>query len=317
LSNSENAHYKRLRDVPPARYALPSDNDTRKFLHLQIARRNLAIQLYSYSDRDGTNIWVSGETLAAALGCSRRTILSLLADLRSLGFLTDEGYRGKRQHATRMRRLNLDVILGSQPEQRSQQPEQRSQQPEGVNIAHDLPAVDLPNKTSLPTAPKIGWREILFSNQVVMGAPTKSEMIELEKLLAAEPEYGAEYLKRGIRMCQNRRDGYGFTGLKISPWRVFLNENWFAQAKADRQGSHDWRYEHDAVYRERHDLFVELQCVYSSMKFEHLTVLDPTEKAYASGMAGIQQMRASLAELNRIKAREKEELAIGEVAFEE
>jgi hypothetical protein len=34
-------------------------------------------------------------------------------------------------------------------------------------------------------------------------------------------------------------------------------------------------------------------------------------------MAGIQQMRASLAELNRIKAREKEELAIGEVAFEE
>jgi hypothetical protein len=74
-----------IRNIPPARYALPTDG--KKASSLCRDRKALLLLMSSWANGDGTGITVSVPTLAAAQGCSHRTIKYRLKELRDLGFL--------------------------------------------------------------------------------------------------------------------------------------------------------------------------------------------------------------------------------------
>jgi Helix-turn-helix domain len=128
-----------------------------------------------------------------------------------------------------------------------------------VTLYQTLP-VRSTNPSTLPPPvrqnPESGWKEVLEENKLDLGVPDKKAMVELTKLLDAEPKYGVEYFKRGIQMFRNRPRG--LSGLKL-PWWTFINEGWFTTGKTECRDSHDWLYKYDADYRARTDRDVERQ----------------------------------------------------------
>jgi hypothetical protein len=106
-----------IRSVPPQAYVLPSDG--RKLKHLCRERRSLALQLSTHANPDGTGIHVSEITLARDMGKSRRQIVYLMKDLRTLGYMLEEGWQlmGVDAHGnqirTRKRRLDIPTILAA------------------------------------------------------------------------------------------------------------------------------------------------------------------------------------------------------------
>ena len=55
-----------IRNAPPAAYRLPTDG--RQWTHLCVQRRMMAMELATYADPDGSNIYVGAKTLAAHNG---------------------------------------------------------------------------------------------------------------------------------------------------------------------------------------------------------------------------------------------------------
>jgi hypothetical protein len=99
-----------MRDLPPEAYRL--DTDGRKWKTLCKERRTVAMQLASYADADGSNIWVGIDTLTTALGMPRATLFRFLDDLKTLCALSSYGL--SRYHGTKKRRLhpnNLELNL--------------------------------------------------------------------------------------------------------------------------------------------------------------------------------------------------------------
>jgi hypothetical protein len=88
-----------IRSAPPSAYVLPEergqtasegrDRSREQTKHLSRQRRELAIQLSTYADADGTNIRPSVKTLMFQLEHSRATIYRTLKDLKALGYLLD------------------------------------------------------------------------------------------------------------------------------------------------------------------------------------------------------------------------------------
>jgi hypothetical protein len=97
-----------LRDIPPRVFALPTDG--RKQRCLCLLRKLLVNKLTSHANADGSSIYPSTFSMANALGVSVRTINRLLADLRQLGFIVDDGFHKIGEVHTRQRRLNIAKI---------------------------------------------------------------------------------------------------------------------------------------------------------------------------------------------------------------
>ena len=74
-----------IRDFPPSAYRLETDG--RQQQHLCEQRQRLAWLLATFADGDGKRIRPSVQTLADALGKSRRAVTYLLDDLQRLGLL--------------------------------------------------------------------------------------------------------------------------------------------------------------------------------------------------------------------------------------
>lgn len=96
-----------IRSYPWQSYVLPKDG--RKARALAERRRMLAIQLATYADPDGTNIFPGANRLADDLGWSRRTLFERLKDLRELGLLCDKE-RLTSYHGTAIRSLAVHVL---------------------------------------------------------------------------------------------------------------------------------------------------------------------------------------------------------------
>jgi hypothetical protein len=93
-----------------------------------------------------------------------------------------------------------------------------------------------------------------------MGLPSKSEMAQLQTLVATD-RCGLEFLKHAVLTeFQNRPQG--LAGLK-NPWRMFLSEadTHFANAKATLLSSGDWRLEHVPGEREQQQASIAHQNV--------------------------------------------------------
>jgi hypothetical protein len=101
--------FRDIREIPPSAYSLP--NDGRQQKHLCEQRQRLAWLLASFANGDGTRIRPSVQTLATALGKSRRAVTYLLDDLEKLKLLENgklAGFKG-----TRWRALNLNAFMAS------------------------------------------------------------------------------------------------------------------------------------------------------------------------------------------------------------
>jgi hypothetical protein len=79
--------WQRIQDLPPSAFALPKEN--RQAKHLQRQRKALATCLARHGNPDGTNIFVSVEKIAKAMGYSRSSVFARQADLRTLGILQE------------------------------------------------------------------------------------------------------------------------------------------------------------------------------------------------------------------------------------
>ncbi len=98
-----------IRDFPPSSYRLPSDG--RKWLAQARLRRELAIQMATHADGDGSSITAGVKRWAKALEVSERTIYRLLDDLRNLGpgfLLEKEGLT--KENGTAIRRLDVSKL---------------------------------------------------------------------------------------------------------------------------------------------------------------------------------------------------------------
>jgi biotin operon repressor len=98
-----------LRHVPAEVFRLP--NDGRKWRKNCFNRRALVMQMATYADPDGSNIWVSADTLADDIGISRRAVNYLLDELLALEFIENHGYRVVGTKHTRIRSLMVDRML--------------------------------------------------------------------------------------------------------------------------------------------------------------------------------------------------------------
>lgn len=96
-----------IRHYPWQSYVLPEDG--RKARSLAEQRRSIVIQLATYADRDGSNIFVGTKRLAAELGCSLRTTFKRLDELRKLGVLHDKDGLIS-YHGTAIRRLAIHAL---------------------------------------------------------------------------------------------------------------------------------------------------------------------------------------------------------------
>jgi hypothetical protein len=97
-----------IRGIPPSAYKLPSDG--RKEKHLCRLRWQLAWFLATYANPDGTSIRPSRASMAVALGVHIRTISRLLVDLKTLEFLSDDGWFAIGETHLRKRTLNIAKI---------------------------------------------------------------------------------------------------------------------------------------------------------------------------------------------------------------
>jgi hypothetical protein len=95
-----------MRDIPATAYRLP--NDGRKSPMLGRERKQLGDFLSTFGDGDGTRIFPSVETMAAALDRSSATIFRRLDDLHALGVLEKEGRKG--ENGPRIRRLRPEIL---------------------------------------------------------------------------------------------------------------------------------------------------------------------------------------------------------------
>jgi hypothetical protein len=102
-----------VRGIPAEVYRLP--NDGRKWLVKAKARREIAMQLASYADADGTDIKVGATRMRDEIGgMCRSTLFNRLAELDELGFLITKGKTS--EHGTAIRRLNVDAMLAKMAE---------------------------------------------------------------------------------------------------------------------------------------------------------------------------------------------------------
>jgi helix-turn-helix protein len=95
-----------IRGIPPKAYKLTTDG--RQWRHLCEQRQRLMWLLATYADGDGTRIFPTAETLATSTGLSKRTIFTLLDDLKTCGFLETSGYHGER--GARIRAINIAAL---------------------------------------------------------------------------------------------------------------------------------------------------------------------------------------------------------------
>jgi hypothetical protein len=95
-----------IREYPPSAYRLPRDG--RKWQILCRNRREMAIQLSTYADGDGSRIFVGVNKLMQKLEWSRATIFNRLDDLAELGLLVTKGRN--RQRGTALRYLNIAAL---------------------------------------------------------------------------------------------------------------------------------------------------------------------------------------------------------------
>jgi hypothetical protein len=122
-----------LRDIPPAAYGLETDGRQQK--HLCEQRQRLAWLLATFADGDGTRIRPSVQTLADALGKSRRAVTYLLDDLQKLGLLENgklAGFKG-----TKWRALNLRAFAARADAQSSTSGAQSSEDRCAIYAATD------------------------------------------------------------------------------------------------------------------------------------------------------------------------------------
>ena len=93
-------------DLPPENFAMVEDG--RQKSHLSRQRKALVVILAKHANADGTRSFPSTITMAKALGVNRRTVYRLLADLRTLGFMSDGERHGF--YKTRIRALNVSKM---------------------------------------------------------------------------------------------------------------------------------------------------------------------------------------------------------------
>lgn len=150
---------KDISRLPPGVFSLPEDG--RKWKHLQRERKEVAVQLATYADADGTEIYPAAETLVTPSGLSRATIFRRLDDLRRLGFLTDGEIHS--YYKTRKRWLNMGKIATATaafylrpPVSPSQAPVSSSRSPvskESETQPPYIPPFVPPEKHETPTLP--------------------------------------------------------------------------------------------------------------------------------------------------------------------
>jgi hypothetical protein len=192
-----------VRNVPPERFALPTDGRQRK--HLCVQRHRLINLLATYANPDGTNCWPSRNTLAAALGLSVRTIATLLADLETLGYIESKGLHGLR--GPRIKNINVATITGVQSSDAGVQSSQvgvqsskvgvQSTQPETPGSAEDCTRpsdLDRPSPTAPSDQPQNGRVEEFIKNlppAMVGATDTRRHRAQIEGQLAL---YGKDIL---------------------------------------------------------------------------------------------------------------------------
>jgi hypothetical protein len=129
-----------LSSVPFQVFHLPSDGE-RKWQAVCMRRRAVFQQLALAANQNGKSICLGAERIAADTGLGRATIFRILQDLRTLGFLTDEGKTHPAYH-TRVRSLEVACALAAAKNAPSQinegadsrkQPSQIKKQPSQIN----------------------------------------------------------------------------------------------------------------------------------------------------------------------------------------
>ncbi len=238
-----------IRSVPPQVYSLPTDG--RQHRHLCSRRRELAMQLATYADSNGNNIWPSSFTLARDLGLTRRAVTSLLKDLRTLRFVEDAGFHVTGKIHTRQRILNVANILAAaapapDTAQSSDAPQvtdtAQSSSDTGQSCADTAQSSGYTAQSCYCAQPTVvpapvtdhqpatqngagGWWK---KHIETMNVPGKNQARELETIGA---QHSSEVASRGVELLLERG-----LGNARNPWAVFISgaEAWIQKAAQER-----------------------------------------------------------------------------------
>jgi hypothetical protein len=123
--------------------------------------------------------------------------------------------------------------------------------------AHHQPTIHTRASSENELAGWEGWI-VLPTTTDLMGIPTEREQQEMKTLASKEP-LGFEYLKKAVSKFRNREQG--FVGLKMSPWRLFLQQapTALAIAKTELMDSSEWRRDHIPGEREFYEASIARQ----------------------------------------------------------
>lgn len=239
-----------IRSVPPQAYILASDG--RKLKHLCRERRALLFQISTHANPDGTGVYPSEYTLARDMGKSRRQIVYLMKDLRTLGFVVEDGWQIVGTDAkgnpirTRKRKLVITKIIAAgralvptaqdTPEGSAQDTSSTAQDTQGQcaryaepvrkigeGSAQDSycaePASEPTVPTDLPT--KDGWGQFILGlpEQIRYAVVGKAQRQQLEQQLN---ELGCGFLTAGVAHWIKFRSK-PIDDLQV-PWHFWLQE---------------------------------------------------------------------------------------------
>ena len=233
-----------IRAFPWQSYRLPTDG--RKGEHVAGKRRELAMQLASYADGDGSSIRVSLKRLYAELGWTTRTVDRRLAELEQVGpgLLSRVGLTQERGVA--IRRLDVSVLKmpgAGSPNSTPDSPDSIADSPDRTNqvrqieqpirqIARpDSPSIGGERPTTRPAAETAtttdraagGW---FRKYTATMSAPGRKQVPVLESL--AE-KHGVDVLSRAVELLLDRG-----LGNALNPWAVFITGGWIEKAEEER-----------------------------------------------------------------------------------
>ena len=240
-----------IRAFPWQSYRLATDG--RKGEYVAGKRRELAMQLASYADGDGSSIRVSLKRLYAELGWTTRTVDRRLSELEQVGpgLLSRVGLTQERGVA--IRRLDVSVLkmpgadspnstpgspdsIPDSPDRTDQvrqieQPIRQIARPDSPNSGADSPPIGGERPTTRPAAETGtttdravgGW---FRKYTATMSVPGRKQIPVLESL--AE-KHGVDVISRAVELLLDRG-----LGNALNPWAVFVTGGWIEKAEQER-----------------------------------------------------------------------------------
>jgi hypothetical protein len=272
-------------DITPVPYdAYRLEADGRQWKKKCVTRQRVAIQLSIRANPDGTNIWVSRNTLAEILGMSLRGIKDTLDQLVELNFLINTS---NTRHGARVRTLNVSAILAAQQKailgrqswgegqssegnlqssgrrswgegQSSEGNLQTQKAILGVETREDCPQPSVPSKPPNPPTgqPQTGeWAGVSFIQEhyLVWGLPNTRQWSEIHALVK---KHGGELVLDWLNKFHKRPNRFEKL---TNAWAVWEKE-WPQLAKLVEEERARWA---------RQDAIVEESAVRAAKKFNY------------------------------------------------